>query len=114
MFSDISLNAPKESDSKNCNVRALFQFSDINAAKAAFKEYVSKHGLVDVEGILKAIEVMHGDAIEFDDQREHHRVVRPKEFDRFSGSFGEYFSFCRIPDDVWNSIKDEILKECLN
>ena len=110
-FSDISLNAPKWADSKTCDVQASFQFKDIDAAKAAFKSYVSQKGLTDYEGVLDAIGLMHRLAVAWDDPRAKSGLVQPKDYKWNSPFFGKYHNFCEIPDDFWQTLKEEILKE---
>lgn len=110
-FTDISLNAPKAPDPKTCEVRACFQFTDINIAKAAFAEYVDTHQLKDIEGLLEAVRLMHPFAVAWDDPRSKSGMVRPEGYDWNSIFAGKYHNFCQLPDEIWDQIKDEIQKE---
>lgn len=112
-FTDISLNAPKTADPKTCDVQACFQFTDINVAKAAFKDFVSKNGISDINGLLEAIHLMHPFSVAWDDPRSKGGMVRPENYDWKPGFAGKYHNFCQLPEDIWNQIKDEIMKETI-
>ena len=109
-FSDINLNAPKWADPKTCDVEALFQFKDIDGAKKAFESYVSEKGLTDYEGVLDAIGLMHRHAVAWDDPRSKSGLVQPKDYKWNSPFFGKYHNFCEIPEDFWQTLREEILK----
>lgn len=110
-FTDISLNAPKKADSKTCEVQVCFLFSDINVAKSAFQIYVRDNELTDVEGILEAVHLMHPFSVGWDDSRNKGGMVRPENYDWKPGFAGKYYNFCELPNETWEQIKDEILKE---
>ena len=110
-FSDIGLNAPKWFDPKNCDVQALFQFKDIDIAKAAFKKYVAERQLTDYNGILDAVGIMHQYAVAWDDPRSKGGIVRPENYDWKPGFAGKYHNFCALPDDIWEKVKTGILTE---
>ena len=112
-FSDISLNAPKAVDTKTCNVQASFQFIDINAAKAAFQEFVRKNELTDIAGLLEAIHMMHPFSVAWDDPRSRGGMIRSEKYDWKLGFVGKHYNFCELPEEIWNQIKDDIMKETM-
>ena len=111
-FTDVSLNVPKKVNPKTCNVQACFQFSDINTAKSAFKTFVRDNDLIDIEGLLEAIHLMHPFSVAWDDPRSKGGIVRPENYNRKPGYAGKYYNFCGLPDENWNQIKDEIMRLC--
>ena len=112
-FADIGLNAPKKADPKTCDVQSCFQFSDINAAKSAFSAFVSDNDICDIEGLLETVQLMHPFAVAWDDPRPKGGMVRPEGYDWKPGFAGKYHNFCQLPDEIWEQIKDEILKEMM-
>lgn len=110
-FADIGLNAPKQADPVTCDVKAVFQFSDCNRAKAAFKEFTVIHHLLDIDGLLEAVRQMHHMAKAWDDTRCKGGIVLPKDYDEKPGFGGKYYNFCELPDDIWRNMADDIRKE---
>ena len=111
VFSDISLNAPKQADPKTCEVQAVFQRDDIDKAKAAFKSFIAETGLKDIAGLLDAIGEMQRLAVAWDDPRAKSGVIHPEGFSWQTGFFGKYHIFCELPCEIWQKIREEILEE---
>ena len=63
---------------KNHEVRAVFQFTDIDVAKTAFQIYMRDNELTDIEGLLEAIYLMHPFSVELDDPRSEGGMVMKK------------------------------------
>lgn len=110
-FSDISLNAVKQADPVTCDVQACFNYSDCDKAKAAFKNYVNSHKMTEVDGLFEAIYQMHRYAVARDDTRCKGGRIVPKDYDWKPGFGGKYHNFCKLPEDIWKQIADDIRKE---
>ena len=109
-FVDISLNAKKYPDPTTCDVQAVFLYSDVNAAKEAFKEYTTDHMLSDIDGILEAIRIMHMYAVFDDDTRTKSATITPNTstYNSQVGYVGKFHKFCMIPNEMWNEICQQI------
>ncbi len=112
-FVDISLNAIKFPDPITCEVKDVFLDTDINSAKAAFKEYTTNHTLSDIDGILEVIKIMHMYAVLDGDTRTKSATITPKTstFNSQVGYVGKYHNFCIIPNDLWDEICQQIKAE---
>ncbi|MBR5363933.1 MAG: hypothetical protein IK134_11495 [Oscillospiraceae bacterium] len=112
-FVDISLNAKKFPDPTTCDVPAVFLYADVNAAKAAFKEYVTNHKLSDIDGVLEAIRIMHMYAILDDDTRTKSATITPKKptSNTQVGYVGKFHNFRMIPNEMWIEICQQIKTE---
>lgn len=112
-FVDISLNAKKFPDKTTCDVNAVFLYEDVNAAKEAFKEYVTNHMLSDIDGVLEAIRIMHMYAVLDDDTRTKSATITPNtpSFNSQLGYVGKFHNFCMIPNEMWIEICQQIKKE---
>ena len=113
-FADIPLNSLKWSNSGTCDVSACFQTADIRIAKDAFKKYISEKKLIDFEGVLETIRIMHSLAVAWDDPRSKYGIVKPENKDSNYGFAGKFYYFCELPSDIWNEIRDEIISEMRN
>lgn len=107
-FADIGINAPKQKVDKIGTVQGCFQFKDIEAAKQAFMFYIEEHEIKDVEGLLQAVEELHQFATE--DGVCASGLVRADNDGRSSMLMGTYVNFSKLPDDIWKTIRDEILE----
>ena len=54
-YSDIALNAIKQRIPGTCDVQGCFQFTDIEAAKRATKDYVMGWRIKDIDALLSLI-----------------------------------------------------------
>lgn len=113
-FCDISLNAPKYPDPTTCDVNAVFLYTDINAAKNSFKEYLANNKLNDIIGLLEAIRIMHMFAVSDNDPRTKSATITPQKasFESQLGYIGKYHNFCLIPNEMWEETCQQIISEC--
>ena len=110
-FADISLNAPKIKDPKTGEVGGYFQNADISIAKEETTTFVKKYGIVDIDAFMESIHNLHGYAVEFDDVRATSGFMQSESYNYNGGFFGIYYNFQQLPDDIWKTICNEIIKD---
>lgn len=108
-YSKIGLNAPKIVDENTCEVKASFQFSDINLAVERTVDFILVHGIKDVGEFMNFIRRMHCFAT--DDSVSTTALIKSKDYNYSGGFFGRYINFAQLPDDIFDQIKDRIIKE---
>lgn len=109
-FADISLNAPKFKDEKSGEIAGYFQFSDIEKAKNAARDFYFKYQLNDIDGYMKTIHKVHRLAVEWDDERRKSGLVQSDTYNYGYGFVGRYYNFQELPEDLWLKICDETKK----
>ena len=100
-YSDIALNAIKQRVPGTCDVQGCFQFTDIEAAKRATKDYVMGWRIKDIDALLSLIHEFHLYAVAWDDKRTTSGSVLPENYDYQSMYAGKYYNFKELPDDIW-------------
>ena len=80
-YSDIALNAIKQRIPGTCDVQGCFQFTDIEAAKRATKDYVMGWRIKDIDALLSLIHEFHSYAVAWDDKRTTSGSVLPENYD---------------------------------
>ena len=112
-FVEISLNAEKYPDPTTCDVTAVFLHTDVNAAKGAFIMYVANNKLLDIDGVLEAIRLMHMYAVLDEDPRTKSAMITPSGTSSFAqlGYIGKFHNFCTIPHEMWIELYEVIKKE---
>ena len=113
-YSDIALNAIKQRVPGTCDVQGCFQFTDIEAAKQATKDYVEEWEITDIDVLLSLIHDYHSHAVAWDDKRMTSGRVLPENYDYQSMYAGKYFSFKRLPEDIWEQIAHEVKEYICN
>lgn len=113
-YSDISLNAIKQRIPGTCNVQGCFQFTDIETAKKATKDYVAEWAIEDIDVLLSLIHEFHPHAVAWDDKRMTNGRVLPENYDYHSLYAGQYFNFKRLPEDIWEEISHEVKEYIYN
>lgn len=113
-YSDIALNAIKQRVPGTCDVQGCFQFTDIEAAKQATKDYVAEWEIKDIDVLLSLIHDYHSHAVAWDDKRMTSGRVLPENYDYQSMYAGKYFSFKRLPEDIWEQIAHEVKEYICN
>lgn len=106
-FADISLNAPKFKNGESGEFMGCFQFSDIEKAKIAAREFYLKYQLNDMEGYMETIHKVHRLAVEWDDERTKSGLVQSETYNYGYGFMGRYYNFQELPEDMWMKICDE-------
>ena len=106
-FADISLNAPKIKDKISGEIMGCFQFSDIEKAKNAARDFYLNHQLNDIEGYMGTIHKMHRLADEWNDKRTKSGLVQSEKYNYRYGFRGIYYNFQELPEDMWVQICDE-------
>lgn len=106
-FADISLNAPKFKDEESGGIAGYFQFSDIEKAKNAARDFYLKHRLNDIDGYMETIHKVHRLAVEWDDARTKSGLVQSETYNYGYGFMGRYYNFQELPEDMWMKICDE-------
>lgn len=107
-YSDIALNAIKQRIPGTCDVQGCFQFTDIEAAKRATKDYVMGWRIKDIDALLSLIHEFHSYAVAWDDKRTTSGSVLPENYDYQSMYAGKYYNFKELPDDIWEQIAREV------
>ena len=105
-YIDISLNAPKLPDKDNLTVTASFQYSDIDKAKEATTNFINTFNIQNIEELLEVIKMFYPYAS--NDNRQKSGTLF-KDVPYGSPTIGRYFDFCRMPDEVWKTIVQDIL-----
>lgn len=109
---DIGLNSKKWKTEDN-QVQAIFLDTDINIAKEKVIEFVEKYKINELESFFDSVEELYHYTTEWRDKRATSVVL----FDKAGVSkwdsqrTGVYFSFSKLPDDIWNKIKEDIMEE---
>lgn len=113
-YSDIALNAIKQRVPGTCDVQGCFQFTDIEAAKQATKDYVAEWEIKEIDVLLSLIHEYHSHAVAWDDKRTTSGRVLPENYDYQSMYGGKYFNFKRLPEDIWEEIAHEVKEYICN
>lgn len=109
-FIDIALNAPKFPNKENLTVEACFQYSDMDKAKRATQDFISKFNIQNIEELLTVIKMFYPYASN-DNRAKSGTLFKDSPYG--SPNIGIYIDFCRIPDEIWNKLVEDILNNNL-
>ena len=90
----------------NLTVTASFQYSDIDKAKEATTNFINTFNIQNIEELLEVIKMFYPYAS--NDNRQKSGTLF-KDVPYGSPTIGRYFDFCRMPDEVWKTIVQDIL-----
>ena len=91
-YIDISLNAPK--------------LPDIDKTKEATTNFINTFNIQNIEELLEVIKMFSPYASNYNRQKSGTLF---KDVPYGSPTIGRYFDFCRMPDEVWKTIVQDIL-----
>ena len=97
---------PKLSDNKDLTVKAIFQYSDIDKAKEATTNFISTFNIQNIRELLEVIKMFYPYAS--NDNRQKSGTLF-KDVPYGSPTIGKYFDFCRMPDEIWETIEQDLL-----
>lgn len=105
-FIDISLNAPKFPDKDNLKVEACFLYLDMDKAKEITKNFITTFNIQNIEELLAVIKMFYPYAS--NDNRQKSGTLF-KDVPYNSPNIGVYIDFCRLPDEIWDKIVQDII-----
>lgn len=105
-FLDVALNAEKVIDESGKLV-GVFQYSDINTAKQATREFLSTHPIVDMDSFFAILEQYYPLSISPDEHRQKAGFYKEKN-ETCVGYAGTLYDFTQISDDIYKKIAEDI------
>lgn len=105
-FISISLNAPKFPDKDNLKVEAYFQYSDMDKAKEITQNFITTFNIQNIEELLAVIKMFYPYAA--NDNRQKSGTLF-KDVSYNSPNIGVYIDFCRLPDEIWDKLVQDII-----
>lgn len=107
-FIDISLNAPKFPNKEDLTVEACFQYSDMDKAKDATYSFIDKFNIQNIEDLLTVVKMFYPYA-SHDNRPKSGTLFKDAPYN--SPNIGIYIDFCRMPDEIWEKLVQEILNK---
>lgn len=104
----IGINAPKIKDPQSTNIRASFQYEDIDNAILHITTFSVKYADIAISELLSIIRQLHRYAYGENEVGSVSGVVWND-----SHSFGSYHNFSQLPEDIWQKFS-KYAEECIS
>lgn len=111
LFANISLNSKKILGENGIDVYGYFNDKDVEIAVNAVNDFIEKKAIKKTDDFLESIQIMHRLAVMTSDNRQKSGMTTSKEWGTGLLSYGVYYSFCELPDDVWERIRIRIKEQ---
>ena len=109
-FADVGLNAPNWKSEDGLQIEASFQFEDMDNAVNGTIDFIQKYKIANTDALFEIIRVMHPHAVEWEDKHSRSATTWKNDNNRYAPRVGNYTVFSQLPEDVFNQIKEAVIK----